>query len=481
MNILYVVKSLSIVEPLGPMQMSAITRNMGHKSHLAVLDEGDLLEKIEKNDIDLVAMSFLSPEAGAFKKASHRIKSRRPDMTVIAGGPHPTFFPEIVDSWPLDAVVLGEGDRVMGKIVSHLEAGKDISDIPNLHTRRKKNALLPLVADLDTLPYPDRDLVHGRVPLNMVPMKSFMATRGCPYNCAYCFNNAYKKLYRHGGRMRRQRSVEHLIREIETVKQRYSLRFVRFGDDVFVTGHDQWLEEFVEQYRRRIGLPFYFLIYPHLVNREVISALKSAGCHSVGISIETGNEEIRKKIIKRPISDEVIKNAYAILRDHDIRLFSNCMLGLPESTIADDIQSLELTFACAPTYASFTVFAPFPGTELYDYCKSRGYVTTTFDDDAYPGSTFQKSCLNLFSDREKEIQTNIMLLGALANRAPFLRKRIVGRLIYFKTNFLFKLVGFGVRNYLQRKIWPFRLRMRTFFRLVWKVYQIDRKNYADKS
>ena len=480
MNILYIVKSLSIVEPLGIMQMSAITKSCGHKSFLGVLDNGNILDVIDERNIDLIGFSFLSPEARAFFKASHQIRNHSPNVKIIAGGPHPTFFPQIIDSWPIDGVVVGEGDYVMGQIVEKFSKDEDISNIANVHTKMHKNDLSSLVEDLDELPYVDRDLVHHVNPLNNVPMKSFMATRGCPYNCTYCFNNAYKKLYRNLGKIRRQRSVENLIREIEDVEKRYPMKFLRFGDDVFVTKYDDWLEEFVYKYKTRISIPFYFLIYPHLVTNEVISALKDAGCHSVSISIETGNEDLRKRIIKRPISDEIIINAYSILRNNDIKVFSNCMLGLPKSTIEDDIKSLELTFKCAPTYASFTVYTPFPGTDLYQFCKTQGYINTSFEDEEYPSSTFQRSCLNIFSDRDKDIHENILTMGALANWRPSLRKLITNYLIYWKPNKIFRFIGFLVRNYLQRKIWPIKSGLKGFFKLVYKVYKIDKMNYKSK-
>lgn len=480
MNILYVVKNLSVVEPQGIMQLSAITNSYGHKSFLGVLENDNLLDIIDQKDINLVAFSFLSVDVKAFYTAAQQIRNHSPYRTIIAGGPHPTYFPHIIDSWPIDAVVVGEGDLVIGQIVEKLQRGQGISDIKNVYTKSSKNNLLPLVGNLDELPYVDRDLVHHTAPLNKVPMKSFMASRGCPYNCAYCFNNAYNTLYKNLGKTRRQRSVENLIREIEEVKNNYTLKFVRFGDDVFVARYDEWLEEFVYKYKSRVGIPFYFLIYPHLVTKEVISTLKEAGCHSVAISIETGNEDLRKKIIKRPISNEIIINAYKILKEHDIKVFSNCMLGLPESTIEDEIESLKLTFKCAPTYASFTIYTPLPSTELYQYCKSKGYMNVSFEDEEFPNSTTQRSCLNLFSDREKDIHENILMLGALANRKPALRKLIVNYLIYWKPNKVFKLIGFLVRNYLQREIWPFKTEVKQFLSLVYKVYKIDKKNYARK-
>ncbi len=482
MNILYVVKGLSIIEPLGILQLSAITKLEGHSSFLGVIEEGDVINKIEKYNIDLVAFSVLSTEAKNFFQLAQQIRRSYHNITIIVGGPHPTHFPKIADIWPIDAVVIGEGDFIIGKITENLTAGKDLSNIHNVHTKHHKSELLPLVDNLDEIPYPDRDLIHNVAPFKYIRMKSFMASRGCPYNCAYCFNNAYKNLYKKRGKMYRRRSVENLIREIELVKEKYPMDSLRFGDDVFITKYDDWIEEFAEKYSSRISLPFYFLISPNLITKKLIKLLKDAGLHSIGLSIETGNEELRRTVLKRPITNETILNAYSILHDFDINTFSNSILGLPDSSLEDDLMSLNFSFRCKPTYNSFTVFTPFPGTELHKLCEEKGYLknVSSFDDDEFPDSMFQSSCLNNISEKRKEIHKNILMLGALANSMSFLRKIITNHLIYWKPNIFFSIIGFFTRNYLQMKIWYFRMNPIAFLRILWRVISIDRMNYASR-
>lgn len=478
MNILYVVKGISIVEPLGVLQVSAVTTSLGHASHLEAIDHGDVLRKIEDHAIDLVAYSMLSTEANAFLRLTREIRSRHPDLPIIAGGPHPTYFPELVDTWPIDAVVVGEADHAIGPVLEAIANRAEFSRLPNVHTRERKNAPLPLAEDLDALPFPDRSLTAGVEPLKSVPMKTFMATRGCPYSCSYCFNNAYKALYKGRGSLCRRRSVENLLTEIEQVHRAYPMNFLRFGDDVFISKPGAWLDEFVEKYKSRVGIPFYCLIRPNLVSDEIVGQLKAAGCHSVAISLESGNETLRKQVLNRAISDAVLVRAYSILRDHDIKIFSNVMLGLPESKTEDDVRSLELTFICKPTYASFTVFTPFPGTDLYRLCKEKGDLPDSFDEGEYPESTLQNSCLRHVSENDQRIHRNILMLGALANWQPRLRPLLMRLIFSWRPNFLFEAVGFLVRNHLQRKIWPFRLSLLKFLLLACRVYAIDKRNYA---
>jgi len=283
------------------------------------------------------------------------------------------------------------------------------------------------------------------------------------------------------GKILRRRSVENLIGEIEIVKKNFDIDFVRFGDDAFIVSHDAWVDEFVEKYALRVKLPFYLLINPNIVSKDLVVALKKAGCHSVMMGIESGSEHLRKDILDRYISNDVMLKAFALFREHNMKVFSNTILGLPGSTLDDDLQSVDFTLQCRPTYSGFSVFTPFPGTNLYKYSKEHGYLSNdaSFVDE-FPQSMQQDSILNHITDRQKKIHRNILLLIPIANWLPFLRKLIVHHLIYWKPNVIFHFFGFLVRNYLNMKIWPFGKSPYTFFAIFKSVIRIDKKNYAVK-
>lgn len=481
MNILYVVNIFSVIEPYGTLQLSAITKANGHQSFIATIEEGGIAQKIVDHKINAVAFSsFMSTEAGPFLELAIQLRKQFPDLVIIAGGPHPTYYPQIIDHWPIDAVVIGEGDLVINELLENLVAGKDIRHIPNVHTKTFKNPQGNLVEDLDTLPFADRELIRDKEPYRYIRLKSFFATRGCPFKCSYCFNSAYNEMYKGKGTIRRRRSVESLITEIEQVKNAFPTDFVRFGDDVFIVRRDEWVEEFAEKYKARIGLPFYFLMHPNLAEEKLIRMLKDAGCHSVMMGIESGVEHLRKKILDRHVNDETMLKAFKYFRDNNIQVFSNTILGLPDSTIEDDIKSAEFTLKCHPRYSGFTVFTPFPGTNLYKYSKDHGYLRN--DDpfafvDGVPKSMQQDSILNHISEKRKWVHRNILVLAPIANWLPWLRPLIMKHLIFWKPNKFFDTCGFFVRNYLNMTIWPFSKSLYTFVLLFKKVTRIDKKNY----
>lgn len=453
MKILFVVNDMSFIELLGVMQLSALAKEIGHRTRLGIINEHDILKLTGNERPDVVALSIMSVDAKVFEDLARAIKHKYKDILLIAGGTHPTFNPEIIDTWALDAIFVGEADGAFTDFLRIFDGGNSYLNIQNLHTKIQKNQLRPLVDDLDSLPFPDRDLVYFKgghlIDLNI---RTFMASRGCAYNCTYCFNNKYRSLYLNKGRIVRRRSVNNIIEEILKVREKYPFNFVRFGDDNFLYRVDEWVEEFSREYKKRVNMPFYCLLRPNLVTEEMVKLLKSAGCHSVSMSIESGSENIRRTILKRKISDEEIKRAFDIVHDNGIYVYANSMVGIPYARTSDEIKTVGLAVKCKPIFPSFSVFTPFRGVELAEIAYKNHLV-----DGELPERTSGRSVLNCFTEKEKDLQENIVKLGPLAVNYPFLRPLIMNFLIYLPPNRLFFLIWVIYKNYLgTRYIWPIR-------------------------
>ncbi len=453
MKILYVVRDMSFIEPLGVMFLSAIGKQQGHESALLILNEEDAMTRIRRERPDMICMSVMSVDADVFERLCRRIKDRFPDIFLCVGGPHVTFECDAVRRWAVDAVVQGEGDLAFRDLLRAVDAGRSVEDIPNVHTRARRNPMRRLIEPLDQLPHPDRELVYfpgGH--LRDLNVKSFMTSRGCAYRCTYCFNSKYNEMYSKNGRPVRRFSVDYMIEEIARVRTDYGCDFVRLGDDVFAYRVDDWLLEFADKYRRRIGLPFYCLIRPNLLKPDLVRVLKEAGCHSISMSIEAGSRRLRREVLLRDMTDEVIFDAVRHVHEAGIHIYANAMLGLPHTTIEDDIETVAFTARCKVAYPSFTVFTPFKGTTLGEKCFRDGLI-----DGDYPEHTTDRSILNCFTEREKDAQMNLVHLGIWACKFPFLQNAIFRRLIYMKPNPVFFFLWYLMKNYVSaRYIWPIR-------------------------
>lgn len=479
MKILFVTKTIDFFVPLGTASISAIARQKGHHVQLVIIDREDVLNKIRLWSPDIVAYSSLTGEHKYYLELNKKIKKEF-DVFTIMGGPHATFYPECIKNSTLDAICIGEGESAFADLLDSIGTGKDVSSIRNIKTHKNgADGIRPLIHDLDSLPFPDRDLFLQNTELGDFPIKTFMASRGCPYPCTYCFNHAYRLLYQGKGKTVRKHSVDYVIDEILTIKGKYPLEFVKFYDDIFVHKVDEWFEEFVRQYKKRVSLPFHCLIRANLATEDMFKLLKETGCYSISMSIEAGDPHFRNELLKRNMSDEDITKAFDLSHRYGIKTFSNGILGLPFSKIEHDIKTVDLTLRCKATFAEFPVFHPYPRTELGNYCIEQGVFNADYEN--FPISYQNRSPLNCFTEKEKDIQKNLSELGLLALLFPSLWGIIRNYLIYLPSNKLFFLVYYFLKVYMiKMKIYPFRVRLRNFWKLFEKSLALEASKHTDE-
>jgi anaerobic magnesium-protoporphyrin IX monomethyl ester cyclase len=130
--------------------------------------------------------------------------------------------------------------------------------------------------------------------------------------------------------------VQAVVDEVRWVRDHYPLEFVVFVDDTFVLSPG-WLAEFAAEYPRQVGLPFFCNTRANLVTAEQVRLLREAGCHTVSMGVESGNDRIRNDLLKRQMSREQILDAARLIHEGGLRLTTTNMIGLPTSTLADDL------------------------------------------------------------------------------------------------------------------------------------------------
>jgi radical SAM superfamily enzyme YgiQ (UPF0313 family) len=291
----------------------------------------------------------------------------------------------------VDGICLGEGEYATLDLMNALERDGDGIRLSNpaianwwfkLNGEVVRNPLRPLLTgeELDDLPFSDRELLYAaHKQSRRTKIKPFITGRGCPYDCAFCFNKAYSELYGGRGRRFRRRSPDNVLREIREVVAKHDVRFVLFMDDTFIL-QDRWLQEFMSRYQDEVSLPFWCQVRANLVTDDKIALFKKAGCVSVSFGLEAGNDRLRNAILGRNMSREEILGAAEILRRHDITFMTNNMLGLPTGTLETDFETLDLNIQCRPAYANVFLFQPYPKTELGEWAYEHGWMMGTFDD-----------------------------------------------------------------------------------------------------
>jgi anaerobic magnesium-protoporphyrin IX monomethyl ester cyclase len=375
----------------------------------------------------------------------------------------------------VDAVCLGEGEKAILGLVQSMAAGRPLSGIQGWWFKHgdliERNPIPVPESNLNLLPFPDRDLLFEKDAFTRQSgIKHFITSRGCPYDCTYCFNHALAEVYGGKGRRFRQMSVERVIEEVKWVKHHYPMQFVVFLDDLFIV-HLEWLRQLAARFRSEVGLPFFCNVRANLVTEEKVALLQEAGCVSVGMGLETGNSIVRNQMLKRNLSDEQIVAASGIIRRAGINLLTTNMLGLPGCTLADDLQTLALNHACKPAYANAFLYQPYPRTELGEYARQQGYVEGSLDD--IDPSAWERSVLCFSSAVEKRQIENLNKLFALAVEWPRLTS-LIRWVAKLPPNPLFRLAyklwkGYAIKS----RIHPYRPSMRVFMQTVLKFIKFD--------
>jgi anaerobic magnesium-protoporphyrin IX monomethyl ester cyclase len=462
LRVLFVAQQIDY-EPQGVMYLSSALKAAGHEVELAVAAHHDPVAVARDFRPDVVAYSVITGSQRYYLALNRRLKAELPGVFAAFGGPHPTFFPEMAGQEGVDGICRGEGEEAFVDLVNALAGGgpSAVLELDNWSFRRNgdiiTNPVRPYVVDLDALPFPDRALVYERDPIAARgKIKHFLAGRGCPYNCTYCFNHALGELYRGKGKRFRLRSVANVIDEVRWVRDHYPLEFVVFVDDTFVLS-DDWLAEFAEKYPREVGLPFFCNTRANLVTAEQVRLLKSAGCHCVSMGVEAGNDRVRNELLKRRMSREQIVEAARLIRAGGLHLTTTSMIGLPDTTLAEDFETLALNAALRPSYAHVFIFQPYPRTELGEFTRQHGWMVGTFDD---IGELAWDHSVLEFDAAHKRGLSVLQRFFAIAVEWPWLTP-LVRRLVRVPDNRFFWLLnkiwkGWAIKN----RVHPVKLSVR---------------------
>jgi len=359
----------------GVSSLSAVLKENGHQVNLLIGNKiSDFVKRLD--DADVVAFSVMTGLHHWVLDILSEIKKKRKIISIL-GGPHPTYFPEIINHPSVDIICRGEGEYALLDMMNCLDAHDDFRYIPNLWVKRNgqiyKNNLRPLVLDLDRLPFTDRDIYYQYADLRGAQLKPFSASRGCPFECAFCFNDKFVKIYGAEGSSVRLRNPENLIEEIDRVRAKYGLSTIFFTDDVLGM-NQRWFKNLLTLMAERVSLPFICNIRADLLNEEIAVLLKSAGCHSVSFGIESGNERIRKEILKKNLSNQQIIDAARVLKKYSIKFITFNILGIPGETLENAYETVDLNIQIKTDYPKCTMLVPYPMTAISEYAKARGLL-----------------------------------------------------------------------------------------------------------
>ncbi|HWR58828.1 MAG TPA: radical SAM protein [Thermodesulfovibrionales bacterium] len=433
----------------GVASIAGYLKKSGHEFSVVIDSlEKQSIEAIKSLRPDVIGISVSTPEHGWLIDICRRIKSALPDIPIIVGGVHAIMYPEILIETEADFLCNGEGESVIEKMLGVLQEDNDlgrVTDIPGIVYRKGmarsgtlvRNRVPELLADIEW--EEDSGIYYDRYPiLAKDDMKQFMSQRGCPYDCNFCYNHLLRERTKGHGRYFRRKKPELFVKEMQMVIDRYGATSVSILDDLF-TFDKTWLMEFAALYRDKIGIPYICQIRADHADEEIVSLLADSGCFTACVGLETGNEELRYRVLNKRVSNQKMFLVGDLLRKYHINLKTGNMFGIPGETEEMAFETIGLNLKIGTRFLGATMLLPFPGTKVEKIALEKGWLDRPLDFRNLPPSFYSES---VFKAPQIQVLTNIMSIAQLCIFFPRLFP-LLRRIVHFHCRPLFKFLHFS--------------------------------------
>lgn len=231
----------------------------------------DLMNCVKETKPDLVGVSLKSPVLNLFKIIAERVK-KEIGCKILVGGPHAISVPDTMTEYA-DEVCRGDVE-------------------------------IPENLDEWEFPYYGKDALYVHSKEEIIDTISIFGSRGCLFNCTYCFENVARKQI--SGYHLRRKSVDRMIEESLRLQNLFGpLEEMVFSDCVFTHNND-WLEEFYSKWPRT-KMQFRCFGHLSLISKEMINNLKATGLKWLSFGIESASDEIRRIFGRRQKNERIFE------------------------------------------------------------------------------------------------------------------------------------------------------------------------------
>ena len=334
----------------------------------------DFLKKVEQYKPDLVLFSTVED---TFKDTVIMLEAiEHLNVPHIVGGVFPINAPEICISHPsIKAMCRYEGEYVVRDVINRMLEGKPWDDVNGLWTKERKNAPQPLCNINEVTPdyslyHPNRfnRAIGGRI-VRAINVETY---RGCPYSCTFCNSPMTRTMDKD---YLRRKTMDQIKMELDRYVELYDPDYWFFIDDSWAARPKREIFELCELLEK-YKIPWWCNTRIENMHEDVMAAMKAGYCDRIQFGIECGNDEYRRKVLKRNVSNKTYDEKIPIINDSGIPYGLNVIIGLPHET-------REMVFETIDVVRRFSgydgigiaIFIPYHGTVLRDYAVEHGMLS----------------------------------------------------------------------------------------------------------
>lgn len=363
--------------PIGILSVGSALKKHGFKIELLNINEKEIeptAENIILENSLYVGFSVMTGRQTMHSAALSKKIKERSDIKIMWGGIHPSLLPEqCLGENYIDFVVIGEGEETAIEFSQKLNSGERLDNVLGLGYKEagelKINPARPMIKSLDDWPL-DFSLVDLEKYIFRLGkyqrVIAYKASRGCPFDCAFCYNRAFNQ-----SRWRAW-SIERVAQDIEFLKKNYKIDAVKFYDDNFFVDKNRALEIL-----KLIDLPAHLEVRIDMIDEPIAQALKERKAFDLLIGIESGSDRLLKLINKNFTVERLIAGV-KILAKYDVPASYSVIVGLPTETKEEFEATVDLLYKIYkihPRAAAFSLgaYMPYPGSLMYDFAVKQGF------------------------------------------------------------------------------------------------------------
>jgi anaerobic magnesium-protoporphyrin IX monomethyl ester cyclase len=368
--------------PLGLAYVAAVLEKNGfqveiYDNYLLERPIEEVKSEIKKRSPEIVGITCNSLSYERSVEMAKAVKEASPSSHVVVGGPHASYMPQTLLQHPeIDYVVIGEGEQAMLQLASSIKKSEEatvVARIPGVACKINGEMIKTapqFISNLDEIPFPARHLLPMRMYnrelsyLSMKPVDTMSVHRGCPYRCAYCET---RELW---GSACRAFSPQRVIDEIQHMTETYGTKGIYFVGDNFTINKKRTSELCRLIKSNKIDSKWTCETRADLINKELLTEMKSAGCQTIFFGVESGSPRIQQKLNKGVDLQEVVK-AFELCRQVGVQTVTSFMLGIPGETVEDMNETFRFSQKLKADWCQFNIYIACPGSQLYDEVISK--------------------------------------------------------------------------------------------------------------